>query len=155
MDVEQKALLDQVMRLTPEQINALPPEQRAQVLQLQQALRSWDAFAGSDVTNGVLATLTQSLVCICSHVVWKYAGLPMLLIEKRINLKVRFYLPRFAACTSCFREQLPQVAQFSFSVLSRKCLKVDTIFLHVPTRGVPKRRPRFTVVVHSMTLRDT
>ena len=33
-DVE-KALLEQVMRLTPEQVNALPPAQREQVLQLQ------------------------------------------------------------------------------------------------------------------------
>eukprot|EP00897_Mesotaenium_endlicherianum_P001130 jgi/Mesen1/11017/ME000098S10404 len=40
MDLEQqKALLQQVMNLTPEQINSLPPDQRAQVLQLQQALR--------------------------------------------------------------------------------------------------------------------
>ncbi|CAI5971442.1 unnamed protein product [Closterium sp. NIES-64] len=39
LDVEQqKALLAQVMSLTPEQVNALPPDQRAQVLQLQQAL---------------------------------------------------------------------------------------------------------------------
>lgn len=37
---QQKALLQQVMNLTPEQINSLPPEQRQQVLQLQQAFRS-------------------------------------------------------------------------------------------------------------------
>ncbi|PSR84719.1 Cleavage stimulating factor like [Actinidia chinensis var. chinensis] len=37
-DMEQ-ALLQQVMSLTPEQINLLPPEQRNQVLQLQQMLR--------------------------------------------------------------------------------------------------------------------
>ncbi|KAI4365829.1 hypothetical protein MLD38_021780 [Melastoma candidum] len=35
----QMALLQQVMSLTPEQINNLPPEQRNQVLQLQQMLR--------------------------------------------------------------------------------------------------------------------
>ncbi|KAJ9542305.1 hypothetical protein OSB04_028811 [Centaurea solstitialis] len=35
----EKALLQQVMSLTPEQINLLPPEQRNQVLQLQQMLR--------------------------------------------------------------------------------------------------------------------
>ncbi|XP_031259326.1 cleavage stimulating factor 64 [Pistacia vera] len=35
----EKALLQQVMSLTPEQINLLPPEQRSQVLQLQQILR--------------------------------------------------------------------------------------------------------------------
>ncbi|KAL3529278.1 hypothetical protein ACH5RR_008600 [Cinchona calisaya] len=35
----EKALLQQVMSLTPEQINNLPPEQRNQVLQLQQMLR--------------------------------------------------------------------------------------------------------------------
>ncbi|KAK6925258.1 Cleavage stimulation factor subunit 2, hinge domain [Dillenia turbinata] len=35
----EKALLQQVMSLTPEQINRLPPEQRNQVLQLQQMLR--------------------------------------------------------------------------------------------------------------------
>ncbi|XP_027126917.2 uncharacterized protein [Coffea arabica] len=35
----EKALLQQVMSLTPEQINQLPPEQRNQVLQLQQMLR--------------------------------------------------------------------------------------------------------------------
>ncbi|KAL6973559.1 hypothetical protein U1Q18_027745 [Sarracenia purpurea var. burkii] len=35
----EKALLQQVMSLTPEQINHLPPEQRNQVLQLQQMLR--------------------------------------------------------------------------------------------------------------------
>ncbi|XWS48296.1 hypothetical protein CRYUN_Cryun13aG0063000 [Craigia yunnanensis] len=35
----EKALLHQVMSLTPEQINLLPPEQRNQVLQLQQVLR--------------------------------------------------------------------------------------------------------------------
>lgn len=35
----EKALLQQVMSLTPEQINFLPPEQRNQVLQLQQMLR--------------------------------------------------------------------------------------------------------------------
>ncbi|GLU18221.1 hypothetical protein SLE2022_345330 [Rubroshorea leprosula] len=34
----EKALLQQVMSLTPEQINLLPPEQRNQVLQLQQIL---------------------------------------------------------------------------------------------------------------------
>lgn len=37
---QQKALLQQVLSLTPEQINSLPPDQRQQVLQLQQALRS-------------------------------------------------------------------------------------------------------------------
>ena len=37
-DMEQ-ALLQQVMSLTPEQINLLPPEQRNQVLQLQQIMR--------------------------------------------------------------------------------------------------------------------
>ncbi|BBN08786.1 cleavage stimulation factor subunit 2 [Marchantia polymorpha subsp. ruderalis] len=36
---QQKALLQQVMNLTTEQIMSLPPEQRQQVLQLQQALR--------------------------------------------------------------------------------------------------------------------
>jgi len=36
---QQKALLQQVLSLTPEQISSLPPEQRQQVLQLQQALR--------------------------------------------------------------------------------------------------------------------
>ncbi|CAA2961388.1 cleavage stimulating factor 64-like isoform X2 [Olea europaea var. sylvestris] len=35
----EKALLQQVMSLTPEQINMLPSEQRNQILQLQQALR--------------------------------------------------------------------------------------------------------------------
>uniref|UniRef100_A0A2P2IRE5 Uncharacterized protein MANES_01G011100 n=1 Tax=Rhizophora mucronata TaxID=61149 RepID=A0A2P2IRE5_RHIMU len=35
----EKALLQQVMSLTPEQINLLPPEQRSQVFQLQQMLR--------------------------------------------------------------------------------------------------------------------
>ncbi|KAI7725189.1 hypothetical protein M8C21_025414 [Ambrosia artemisiifolia] len=35
----EKALLQQVMSLTPEQINQLPPDQRNQVLQLQQMLR--------------------------------------------------------------------------------------------------------------------
>ncbi|KAI3407876.1 uncharacterized protein J3R85_020674 [Psidium guajava] len=35
----EQALLQQVMSLTPEQINLLPPEQRNQVLQLQQILR--------------------------------------------------------------------------------------------------------------------
>ncbi|KAA8541226.1 hypothetical protein F0562_025167 [Nyssa sinensis] len=35
----EKALLQQVMSLTPEQINLLPPEQRIQVLQLRQMLR--------------------------------------------------------------------------------------------------------------------
>ncbi|XP_048227254.1 probable serine/threonine-protein kinase samkC isoform X2 [Ricinus communis] len=35
----EKALLQQVMSLTPEQISLLPPEQRNQVLQLQQMLR--------------------------------------------------------------------------------------------------------------------
>ena len=35
----EKALLQQVMGLTPEQINLLPPEQRNQVLQLQEMLR--------------------------------------------------------------------------------------------------------------------
>ncbi|XP_068643021.1 cleavage stimulating factor 64-like isoform X1 [Aristolochia californica] len=35
----EKAVLQQVMSLTPEQINLLPPEQRQQVLQLQQMLR--------------------------------------------------------------------------------------------------------------------
>eukprot|EP00249_Psilotum_nudum_P015458 c25337_g1_i1 orf=264-2270(-) len=37
---QQKALLQQVMNLTQEQINSLPPEQRQQVIQLQQAFRS-------------------------------------------------------------------------------------------------------------------
>ncbi|MCO5562026.1 hypothetical protein L7F22_015652 [Adiantum nelumboides] len=37
---QQKALLQQVMNLTPEQINFLPPEQRQQVLDLQQAFRN-------------------------------------------------------------------------------------------------------------------
>lgn len=37
---QQKALLQQVINLTPEQINSLPPEQRQQVLQLQQAFRT-------------------------------------------------------------------------------------------------------------------
>ncbi|CAK9233484.1 unnamed protein product [Sphagnum troendelagicum] len=37
---QQKALLQQVLSLTPEQINSLPPDQRQQVLQLQQALRT-------------------------------------------------------------------------------------------------------------------
>lgn len=37
-DVE-TALLQQVMSLTPEQINLLPPDQKNQVLQLQQMLR--------------------------------------------------------------------------------------------------------------------
>ncbi|MCO5595854.1 hypothetical protein L7F22_049905 [Adiantum nelumboides] len=37
---QQKALLQQVMNLTPEQINLLPPEQRQQVLDLQQAFRN-------------------------------------------------------------------------------------------------------------------
>ncbi|XP_020251520.1 basic salivary proline-rich protein 4-like [Asparagus officinalis] len=36
----EKALLQQVMSLTPEQINMLPPEQRQQVIQLQGMLRS-------------------------------------------------------------------------------------------------------------------
>lgn len=35
----EKALLQQVMSLTPEQINLLPPEQRQQVIQLQEMLR--------------------------------------------------------------------------------------------------------------------
>ncbi|XP_010926037.1 cleavage stimulating factor 64 [Elaeis guineensis] len=35
----EKALIQQVMSLTPEQINLLPPEQRHQVLQLQEMLR--------------------------------------------------------------------------------------------------------------------
>lgn len=35
----ERALLQQVMNLTPEQINLLPPEQRQQVFQLQQMLR--------------------------------------------------------------------------------------------------------------------
>jgi hypothetical protein len=35
----EKALLQQVMSLTPEQINLLPPEQRNPVLQLQLMLR--------------------------------------------------------------------------------------------------------------------
>lgn len=35
----ESALLQQVMSLTPEQINLLPPEQRNQVLQLQRILR--------------------------------------------------------------------------------------------------------------------
>lgn len=37
---QQKALLQQVLSLTPEQINSLPPDQRQQVFQLQQALRT-------------------------------------------------------------------------------------------------------------------
>eukprot|EP00250_Pteridium_aquilinum_P008240 c17794_g1_i2 orf=315-2039(-) len=37
---QQKALLQQVMNLTQEQINSLPPEQRQQVLDLQQAFRN-------------------------------------------------------------------------------------------------------------------
>ncbi|KAH7286670.1 hypothetical protein KP509_32G017200 [Ceratopteris richardii] len=37
---QQKALLQQVMNLTPEQINSLPPEQRQQVLDLQQAFHN-------------------------------------------------------------------------------------------------------------------
>ncbi|CAM6025738.1 unnamed protein product [Sphagnum balticum] len=37
---QQKVLLQQVLSLTPEQINSLPPDQRQQVLQLQQALRT-------------------------------------------------------------------------------------------------------------------
>ncbi|KAE8666383.1 Cleavage stimulating factor 64 [Hibiscus syriacus] len=37
-DVE-SVLLQQVLNLTPEQLNSLPPEQRQQVIQLQQALR--------------------------------------------------------------------------------------------------------------------
>jgi cleavage stimulation factor subunit 2 len=37
---QQKALLQQVMNLTPEQINSLPLEQRQQVLDLQQAYRN-------------------------------------------------------------------------------------------------------------------
>ncbi|CAN6468846.1 unnamed protein product [Victoria cruziana] len=45
-DIE-KALLQQVMSLTPEQINLLPPEQRQQVLQLQQMLRSQDIGTAS------------------------------------------------------------------------------------------------------------
>lgn len=36
---QQKALLQQVLNLTTEQIMSLPPDQRQQVLQLQQALR--------------------------------------------------------------------------------------------------------------------
>lgn len=36
---EEKALLQQVMSLTQEQINLLPPDQRNQVLQLRQMLR--------------------------------------------------------------------------------------------------------------------
>lgn len=35
----EKALLQQVMSLGPEQVNMLPPEQRNQVLQLQRILR--------------------------------------------------------------------------------------------------------------------
>lgn len=35
----EQALLQQVMSLSPEQISLLPPEQRSQVLQLQQILR--------------------------------------------------------------------------------------------------------------------
>lgn len=35
----EKALLQQVMSLTPEQISLLPPEQRQQVIQLQEMLR--------------------------------------------------------------------------------------------------------------------
>ncbi|MBA0595881.1 hypothetical protein Gorai_012730 [Gossypium raimondii] len=37
-DVE-SVLLQQVLNLTPEQLSSLPPEQRQQVIQLQQALR--------------------------------------------------------------------------------------------------------------------
>ncbi|KAF3772550.1 Cleavage stimulating factor 64 [Nymphaea thermarum] len=43
----EKALLQQVMSLTPEQINLLPPEQRQQVLQLQQMLRLQDISTAS------------------------------------------------------------------------------------------------------------
>ena len=43
----EKALLQQVMSLTPEQINLLPPEQRNQVLQLQQILRQWSSSSQS------------------------------------------------------------------------------------------------------------
>ena len=39
VSAEQQALLDQVMRLTPEQIAGLPPTQREQVLALQAQLR--------------------------------------------------------------------------------------------------------------------
>jgi hypothetical protein len=38
MSAEQQALLQQVMSLTPEQIELLPPQQKAQVLALQQQL---------------------------------------------------------------------------------------------------------------------
>lgn len=34
----ESALLQQVLTLTPEQLSSLPPEQRQQVIQLQQAL---------------------------------------------------------------------------------------------------------------------
>jgi cleavage stimulation factor subunit 2 len=37
---QQNALLQQVINLTPEQINSLPPEQRQQVLDLQQAWKN-------------------------------------------------------------------------------------------------------------------
>ncbi|XP_002972911.2 cleavage stimulating factor 64 [Selaginella moellendorffii] len=39
LEVEQQHLLQQVMNLTPEQINSLPPDQRQQVVQLQQVIQ--------------------------------------------------------------------------------------------------------------------
>lgn len=41
---QQRALLQQVLSLTPEQINSLPPEQRQQVLQLQQVSKCLHAI---------------------------------------------------------------------------------------------------------------
>lgn len=38
-DMMESVLLQQVLSLTPEQLSSLPPEQRQQVIQLQQALR--------------------------------------------------------------------------------------------------------------------
>jgi hypothetical protein len=37
----EKMLVQQVLSMSPEQINMLPPEQRQQVLQLRDMLRSW------------------------------------------------------------------------------------------------------------------
>lgn len=37
---EQRVLIDQVLRLTPQQVEALPPEQRSQVNQLRQFVLS-------------------------------------------------------------------------------------------------------------------
>lgn len=45
----EKALLQQVMSLTPEQINMLPAEQRNQILQLQQILRHWICFQNQNM----------------------------------------------------------------------------------------------------------